>query len=53
MQPSDLKESYYHVYCDTCEHKDVPETEEPCNECLTCPANFHSHKPKNYKEADA
>lgn len=52
MQPNEWKESYYHIYCDKCEHKDVDEHEEPCNECLTCPVNLYTHRPKNYKEAE-
>lgn len=45
-----FKEIYFSEYCSTCEHKDVSETEEPCNECLTTPARQESHKPEQYKE---
>lgn len=38
-------------YCPKCKNKDTNETEDPCNECLTYPANLDSHKPVNFKEA--
>lgn len=44
------KEVYFNKYCATCEHFDLPESEKPCNECLSNPANEYSHKPVNYKE---
>jgi hypothetical protein len=40
----------YDEYCDKCKHKDIPEDEDPCNECLTEPVNEDSRKPINYKE---
>lgn len=39
-------------YCGLCEHKDVDQNEDPCNECLTNPVNSHSHKPVNFKEKE-
>lgn len=40
----------FDIYCDTCKFKDVPETDDPCNECLTMPARTDgSRKPINYK----
>lgn len=44
------KEVYFDKYCETCEHKEVREDEEPCNECLTETVNLYSHKPVNWKE---
>lgn len=44
------KEVYFDKYCGKCIHKDIPETEDPCNECLTQPSNENSHKPINFKE---
>lgn len=35
-------------YCETCQHKDLAETEQPCNECLEHPVNHNSHKPYCY-----
>ena len=39
-------------YCETCEHKDVKEIKDPCNDCLDHPFNTNSHKPINYKEKE-
>jgi hypothetical protein len=47
-----LKEVYFDQYCPTCENKDKPEGDDPCNECLDTPANVDSHKPINYKEKE-
>lgn len=40
----------FHEYCQTCVHKNVEETKEPCNECLTHTVNLYSHKPVNYEK---
>ena len=45
------KEVFFVKYCEICKHKDVPETEDPCNECLEHPSNKGSHKPVNWEEA--
>lgn len=50
MENSQEREVYYYKWCATCEFKDVPEADEPCNECLGQPYNIDSHKPVNYKE---
>lgn len=42
----------FDIYCKTCKHKGVLETEDPCNECLTNPANEDSHKPVNYEKEE-
>lgn len=42
----------FDTYCITCKHYNVPETEEPCNECLTCGANLYSERPVNYEEGN-
>lgn len=44
------KEVRFDIYCETCEHKDKKDHEDPCNECLDNPANLHSHKPVKYEE---
>ena len=46
----DYKEVYFDKYCEACEYKDAPETEDPCAGCLDNPINLYSHKPVNYKE---
>ena len=45
------KEVYFHEYCETCKHKDVKNTDDPCHECLSEPTNLYSHKPVKYEEA--
>ena len=43
----------YATYCPKCKHKDVNETDDPCNECLTYPVRTDgSRKPAFYKEED-
>lgn len=49
---NDLKEVYFKFYCDKCEHYEVDEVEDPCNECLTFGSNIDSHKPINYKPVE-
>lgn len=46
------KEVYFNQYCKTCEYKNLKESEEPCDECLSNPINEYSHKPINYKERE-
>lgn len=50
MSENQKKEVYYDEYCYICKYKNTEETEDPCNECLTQPYNFDSHKPINFKE---
>lgn len=38
------------VWCKRCKHNAVPETEDPCNECLTDSVNEDSHKPTKWEE---
>lgn len=46
------KEVYFGEYCKTCKHKDLPEDEDPCDECLSETVNLFSHKPVRWEEAD-
>ena len=50
METGLFKEVYFNMYCPGCKHEAVKETEEPCNECLSCPVNEHSHKPVKWEE---
>ena len=50
MAEGDYKEVFFDVYCPTCKHRDKPESEDPCDECLDNPANVDSHKPVNWKK---
>ena len=47
-----MKEVYFDEYCPKCKHLEVPECDDPCNECLTCPVNEYSHKPIKFIEKD-
>lgn len=46
---NELKEVYFDQYCPTCQHKNLPESESPCDECLTEPMNIYSHKPTKWE----
>lgn len=46
------KEVYFHKYCNLCKHKDVDESEDPCDECLEYFCNTYSHRPVNFEAAD-
>lgn len=37
-------------WCVRCKHKNKPEMDEPCNECLASPVNLHSTKPVKYEK---
>lgn len=45
------KEVRYDLYCCTCKHKDTPQADDPCDECLSTPMNEGSVKPVNYEKA--
>lgn len=36
-------------YCNTCVHNIKPESEEPCNECLSNPTNLYANKPVKFE----
>ena len=44
------KEVRFDKYCHRCKHRDVPEWEDPCDECLQYPSNEFSHKPVYFEE---
>lgn len=46
----EMKEVYFFEYCETCKHHLVKESEDPCDECLTEPANANSHRPVKYEK---
>lgn len=47
-----LKEVYFGCYCKRCKHWCLDEQKDPCNQCLTFPANDYSHKPYFFEEAE-
>ena len=42
----------FNEYCHKCKFKATPETEDPCNECLTEPTNEYSHKPVRFEDGE-
>lgn len=42
----------FDIYCPKCVHRDVSETDDPCNRCLTQGWNEDSNKPIEYKAKD-
>lgn len=46
---SEYKEVDFGTYCETCKHKDTPEFEDPCNDCLDTPVREGTVKPINWK----
>lgn len=48
MNDENLQEVYYDRYCKTCKHKKLPEEADPCDECLSNPVNYATHKPMNW-----
>lgn len=44
------KEVYFDQYCKTCKHENLPETDDPCDECLQETVNIYSHKPVKWEE---
>ena len=52
MDHQAYKEVHYHEYCKSCRHKNVKDTETPCNECLGEPINLNSHKPVKYEKKE-
>lgn len=46
------KEVHFNHYCMTCKHQNLPETEDPCFDCLNEPVNLYSHKPVKWEEKE-
>ncbi len=44
------KEVYYDKYCKTCKFYNLPESKDPCHDCLQYPKNYNSHKPVFWEE---
>lgn len=36
--------------CNCCEHKNKPESAEPCCDCLDYPSNINSQRPIHFKD---
>lgn len=44
------KEVEFAKYCETCKHKSLKESEDPCYDCLHEPVNLNSRKPIKWEE---
>ncbi len=40
----------YDKWCDRCKHRDIPENDDPCEQCLDNPINENSEKPIYFEE---
>ncbi len=40
----------FDVYCPKCKHYKKKESEDPCWDCLCCPTNVWSTRPKYFEE---
>ena len=47
------KEVRFDIWCKTCRYRFRKETEDPCDNCLSEPANDNSTKPIEYIETDS
>lgn len=45
-----FKEVDFKKYCPLCEYEKKLESEDPCYDCLACPAQQNTHKPLYFKE---
>ena len=52
MDEQAYKEVYFHEYCKTCKHKALKDTEKPCDECLSEPLNWNTHRPVKYEKKE-
>ncbi len=43
----------FYKYCQKCKYESLPESEDPCNECLTNSVNEDSHMPTEFVEKSA
>lgn len=50
LKDNDYKEVRFDKYCETCENKNLSETSDICDECLSNPTNLNSEKPINWKQ---
>lgn len=48
----EYKEVYFNEWCPKCEHENLNESDDICDECLSEPTNLNSHKPVNWKEKE-
>ncbi len=49
MNIGETKIVEFEKWCETCKYKDIPENEEPCEECISMGVREYSHKPEKYE----
>lgn len=49
MDSENTKEVFYSEYCSKCQFYKTDEGEDPCNDCLSYPYQWYSHKPLRFK----
>lgn len=42
----------FDLFCPKCEHYELDQSEDPCDECLCYPGNEDSRQPVNFKPKD-
>ena len=47
----EYREVMFCKYCSKCKHKDIPDVEDPCNECLEEYYNLYTDRPVRFEEA--
>lgn len=45
----EYREVKFDIFCATCKHADLKDTDEPCCECLEEPTNMYTEKPVRWK----
>ena len=53
MEVGEEKIVEFDKYCKICKYKDLPETEDPCWDCLENPVNVYSRRPTGFVDANA
>ena len=53
MDHQSYKEVHFHEFCKKCKHEKVKETETPCDECMSEPTNWNSHRPVKYEKKES
>ena len=49
LTDSEYKEVRFDIYCTSCKHALLDDTEEPCAECLDNTANLYSNRPVKWE----
>lgn len=47
-----VREVDFFQYCKKCANRECLQTEDPCNECLSCPGRIGTRQPLHYKSIE-